>query len=312
MTDSHPAVFYTHNHFDRAHKDRRDPAWVARHLHDRDSRVWPVWRNRNLFLMGEDQPPEAVALTGAHARGLLQVAADVAFLGLEDGRAQFACDLSDQDEAALTPAMGRAEFRDLREVGVLLDAADASRLSLARGLMYWHRNHRFCPSCGAATSSVDGGHARRCGDPDCGREQFPTPHPAVIMLVTRPGPEGGACLLGRQATWPPGMMSTLAGFVDAGETLEQAVIREVAEEAGIAVENPVYMASQPWPFPSSLMLAYRATAKTTRLNVDRDELDEARWFTKAQVMDFERLGYRLPRADSVARWLIDRWLEEGP
>ena len=86
----------------------------------------------------------------------------------------------------------------------------------------------------------------------------------------------------------------------------------MAEEAGIAVENPVYMASQPWPFPSSLMLAYRATAKTTRLNVDRDELDEARWFTKAQVMDFERLGYRLPRADSVARWLIDRWLEEGP
>lgn len=151
---------------------------------------------------------------------------------------------------------------------------------------------------------------RLCADRRCGREHFPRTDPAVIMLVTRPGPDGGACLMGRQKSWPEGMYSTLAGFVDPGESLEEAVAREVQEEAGITVTGVTYMASQPWPFPSSLMLGFRARAASVDIHVNPDELDDARWFTKGQIARFGELGLSLPRQVSIARWLVDQWLAE--
>jgi len=186
-------------------------------------------------------------------------------------------------------------------------------LAQTRGFAFWHRNHRFCGACGSPTDSRQGGHVRACANPDCGKQHFPRTDPAVIMLITRPGPDGGACLLGRQAVWPRGMVSTLAGFVEPGETLEQAVAREVEEESGIVVDlaSVSYRASQPWPFPSSLMLGYRATAVTTEIDESIEELEEARWFTRGQLPQIEEMGYRLPRVDSIARWLIEEWLAEG-
>ncbi|MCP5367215.1 MAG: NAD(+) diphosphatase [Hyphomicrobiales bacterium] len=307
-------LHYTADPLDRAGHRRADPQWLADRLHDRATRVVPVWRYRNL-LMSDGHGAEAVFITGAHARGLLQIAGEVVFLGLDpdDDTAYFAADLSDNDEQVLSPLLGRAEWRDLREVGPILEADEASILAQARGFLFWHRNHKFCGTCGGPTDSRQGGHVRACAAADCGRQHFPRTDPAVIMLVTRPGPDGGACLLGRQAAWPRGMMSTLAGFVEPGETLEQAVAREVAEESGIRVDlaSVSYRASQPWPFPSSLMLGYRATAVSVDIDDTIDELEEARWFTRNQLPHMEEMGYRLPRPDSIARWLIEEWMAEG-
>jgi len=151
---------------------------------------------------------------------------------------------------------------------------------------------------------------RRCSNPGCGREHYPRTDPAVIMLVTRPGPDGGACLMARGHKFRAGMYSSLAGFVDQGESLEQAVIREVFEETGINVDDVEYKASQPWPFPSSLMLGFRARAISTKINIDPKELADARWFPKSVVRKAGANELLLPRKDSIAYWLIKDWLAE--
>ena len=195
----------------------------------------------------------------------------------------------------------------LREVGVLLDDHDAGLLVHAVGLVNWHVAHPRCPRCGAATEVVRGGSVRRCTSD--GSDHFPRTDPAVIMLVH----DGGdRCVLGRQATWPAGRFSTLAGFVEAGESAEQAVVREVEEEAGITVRDVEYVASQPWPFPSSLMLAFTARADGDAVPVGRDgELAEVRWFTRDEVRASEvwgtSNGLQTPSSVSVAWHLITGW-----
>jgi len=323
-------LVYTNPGFDRMAAFRDDEAWISARLRGRNARVAPVWRGMNLVLGGDgdDGQPSAVALTGDHARGLLQIAGEVVFLGMErgengngdgtdsgegggDGTAYFACDVSAHEAPVLSPFMGRGEFVDLRSVGVLMEHREAALLAHARGILYWHTRHLYCGLCGSLTDSRDAGHMRLCSSPDCGAQHHPRTDPAVIMLVTRPGPEGGACLLGRHANLPRGMYSTLAGFVEPGETLEEAVAREVQEETGVAVSEVAYRDSQPWPFPSSLMLGFRAVAKTVRITIDGNELEDARWFTRGQIRDFDAKGLRLPRADSIAHLLIDDWLKEA-
>ena len=198
----------------------------------------------------------------------------------------------------------------LREVGVLLDDHDAGLLVHAVGLTNWHAAHPRCARCGAPTEVVRGGAVRRC--PEDGSEHFPRTDPAVIMLVH----DGGdRCVLGRQASWPPGRFSTLAGFVEPGESAEQAVVREVDEEAGIAVTDLEYVTSQPWPFPSSLMLAFRARAvDPTAEPAARDgELAEVRWFSRDEVRAAGRWGtasgLQTPPSVSVAWHLITGWAE---
>ena len=325
---------YTGAELDRAADSRRDDAWIAERLAAPGTRIVPVWRDRNLIGAGaatiDGTPggtPEAVFLDAAEGKSILTKAGHVALLGLDGDTAYFAADISQLDEDARDALAGGGhagggEFLDLRSVGALMAGPQAALLAYGRGLMHWHRRHVFCGLCGAATESHDGGHLRRCANPEGPHNHFPRTDPAVIMLVSHGDPEGRgpACLLGRQNRWVEGMYSTLAGFVEPGESLEEAVAREVMEESGIRVTDVRYKASQPWPFPSSLMLGFRATAQTTGINVDARELEDAGWFTAEEVRGFGEWGTapagakRLPRKDSISRWLIEGWLKDvaGP
>ncbi len=316
---------YTGAALDRAANSRRDDAWVAERLAAPGTRIVPVWRDLNLIGSGvatiDGTPggtPEAVFLDGAEGKSILAEAGHVALLGLDGDTAYFAADISELDEDARDAHAGSSEFLDLRSVGVLMAGPEAALLAYGRGLMHWHRRHVFCGLCGEATESHDGGHLRRCANPEGPHNHFPRTDPAVIMLVSHDDPEGRgpACLLGRQNRWVEGMYSTLAGFVEPGESLEEAVAREVMEESGIRVTDVRYKASQPWPFPSSLMLGFRATAQTTGIDLDARELEDAGWFTAEEVRGFGEWGTapagerRLPRKDSISRWLIEGWLED--
>ncbi len=211
--------------------------------------------------------------------------------------------------AGAAPRRLGARRLGLREVGILLDDHDAGLLVHAVGLVNWHLAHPRCPRCGAPTQVVRGGSVRRC--PEDGSDHFPRTDPAVIMLVH----DGGdRCVLGRQAVWPAGRFSTLAGFVEPGESAEQAVVREVGEEAGIAVRDVRYVGSQPWPFPSSLMLAYTAVCDGDAVPAGTDgELEEVRWFTRDELRAAgtwgSREGLQTPSSVSIAWHLITGFLE---
>ena len=194
------------------------------------------------------------------------------------------------------------QWAGLRELGADLGDLDAGLLAQAVGIVEWHERNRFSPLSGAATTIERAGWVQR--DPETGAEVFPRTDPAVIMLVH----DGGdRCVLGRQAVWPPGRFSILAGFVEPGESAEGAVVREVAEEVGIAVTDVQYVSSQPWPFPQSLMLGFVARALDEELRIDQDEIEEARWFSRDELRS--GAGPRaLPPAVSIARHIIDRWV----
>jgi len=295
---------YAAGRLDRAAHRRGDDDWLAARLADPGTRIVPVWRARNLVRSLDTPaalhfPPDAVA-------PLIAETEFVAFLGLVDGAAHFAIDISAiEDPLAALPADG--VFEDLRTIGPLLDHDEGTVLAYARGLFSWHRRHLYCGVCGHPSESGQGGHIRACTNPDCGAQHFPRLDPAVIVLVHD---DAGRCLLGRQTHWPPGMHSTLAGFVEPGESLEDTVAREVKEESGIAVDDIRYHSSQPWPFPSSLMLGFHARATTTEVAIDDDELEDARWFSRDDIRNSpEDETFRLPRGDSIARRLILDWLD---
>lgn len=307
---------------DRATHLRADPRWLSDRLSDPSSRVVPVWRERSLVV-------QTTREAGAEADGLAyepvllppDVAASTSeppeewiFLGLEGGyhggRALFAADASgDAADATEGPPSGRrldgaGEFLDLRGVGAMLAQGDGSLLAYARAIVTWSRRHRFCGTCGCPTRPAQGGHVRRCGDEACAAEHFPRTDPAIIVLVT----DGDRCLLGRKDIWPEGVYSTLAGFVEPGESLSEAVVREVREESGIEVGSVRYRSSQPWPFPASLMLGFRAERVGGELTVARQELVDARWFERADFARRRQIGLRLPGRVSISRRLIEDWL----
>jgi NAD+ diphosphatase len=262
--------------------------------------------------------PAAAVCDTVSVSTLLDGAGEVVFLGLERQRAVFALDLPEEQADHVVAAAGASGFVDLRKVGPLVSGQDAALLAYARGMMHWHRTHRFCGRCGHATESREGGHVRICLNAACATPAFPRTDPAVIMLVDRPAADGrpATCLLGWHSRLPPGVFTTLAGFVEPGESLEEAVAREVFEETGIRVSDVAYQASQPWPFPASIMLGFRARATSHEIRLDDEELDEAGWFTAAEVRGFgewadEAAPRRLPRRDSIARALIESWLEEA-
>jgi NAD+ diphosphatase len=309
---------------DRADHLRGDEGAMGRILRDPATRFVAVWRSHNLVAANGAEGPRVSWLSGESALALAQQAGEQVFLGLEAAApataaasaavaatAYVALDFSDHETPhEALPLDGQGEFRDLREVGALLPQRDGSILAYARGLMHWHRHHRFCGRCGAPTESRKGGHLRVCTRPACGHEHFPRTDPAVIMLVH----DGDACVLGRRPGWPPGLHSTLAGFVEPGESLEEAVAREVLEEAGLEVPlaGIRYNSSQPWPFPASLMLGFHARAERAPLTVYDEELESAAWYSRETILNLgEEDDLRLPRGDSIARRLIEDWLAEG-
>ena len=310
---------------DRADHLRGDEGAMGRILGDPGTRFVAVWRSRNLVAGGTpDNGPAVSWLTGESALALAERAGELVFLGLETsdtaamadtaGTAYVALDFSEHEtphEAlARINEAGAGEFRDLREVGALLPQRDGSILAYARGLMHWHRRHRFCGRCGAPTESRKGGHLRVCTRAACGLEHFPRTDPAVIMLVH----DDESCVLGRRPGWPPGLHSTLAGFVEPGESLEEAVAREVLEEAGLEVPlaGIRYNSSQPWPFPASLMLGFHARTERAPLTVYEEELESVAWYSREALLNLDEGDeLRLPRGDSIARRLIEDWLAEG-
>jgi NAD+ diphosphatase len=244
-------------------------------------------------------------LNAVGAADLIALARSVTLLGCDAEAAHIAIDLSQQPEEFVT---GLGQAVDLRTIGPLLPARDASLSALARGMAYWHERHLYCGRCGTPTISEQAGHQRRCTNSECNALYFPRIDPAVIMRVEYQD----KILLARQASWPPGMRSVLAGFVELGETLEDTVRREVKEEVGLDVVDVRYFASQPWPFPASLMLGFVATATTDRFVVNTDEIETAGWFTREDLRNSpEDETMKLSRRDSISRVLVDDWIDNG-
>lgn len=311
-------LHYTGAPLDRAHLLRRDASALAGQA---AVRVLPLWHGRHavaaadgLTPLWSSAPPgpEAVFL-GTDPEGVRWFVEDLSALPAVDPENR---DLGPGDGAGALDPLGPALWRDLRAFGVGLSMDLGAMLAYARGMVFWHGTHRFCGRCGSATESREAGHVRRCVNVDCGASSFPRTDPAVIMLVTH----GDHCLLGRQPRWPEGMVSTLAGFVEPGESLEEAVAREVEEEAGVRIARAVYGGSQPWPFPSSLMVGFWAEAATTDIQVDAEELEMAFWVHREELAGFGDMSdpqaggkspWKLPRRDSISRWLIDTWREGG-
>jgi NAD+ diphosphatase len=307
MTAARPNVF-SGPYVDRRTQARKDAAAVAEALSDPAAQLVPVWRHRSLVRSLPE--PQAVLLSGSHAiRAFLEDEALI-YLGEFRGRATFAIDLDEkalERHAALRgPSLEEAaEFQDLRGVGALLPQEEAGLLAYARALVYWRSKHRYCGACGQPMHPRDAGHVMACRMDACGHQSFPRIDPAIIVLIS----DGERALLGRQAAWPAGRYSTLAGFVEPGESLEDAVIREMQEEAGVVVTDIRYHSSQPWPFPSSLMLGFTARALGTAITLNDAELEDARWFTRDEVA---RGAVGLPPPTSVSYRLIEHWLGAAP
>ncbi len=300
---------------DRVAHRRTDAAWVAAAVGAPDTRVVPVSGGRVLVVAdASGAASRAVTLPGG-AVGLVDPAAAAdhasALLGLQDGTAYFAVDVAAGGADAVLAAAGPgAAWSELRPAALALPAGEGSLVAYARAMLWWHSRHRFCGVCGAPTVVEEAGHVRAC--PACAARHFPRTDPAVIVLVTHPGPSGAAadeaCLLGSAPGWPEGMYSTLAGFAEPGESLEDTVRREMFEEAGVRVGDVRYSSSQPWPFPQSLMVGFTARAEDRALRVDTAELRDARWFTRAELEAAiaERSVWVPPRL-SISRRLIEDW-----
>ena len=299
--------FYAGSAVDRAAHRRRDSHWLRARLSQPGARLIPVWRNLNLVLNERDITLGAIDAVAFPDAAELPV---IVWLGSYDGGDYFAVDLSHVDEPAAHPAVpNAARFEDLRRVGSVMRHDEGAIAAYARGLIYWHDRHRYCGVCGAPTRSDSGGHSRVCTSDNCGTQHFPRTDPAVIVLVH----DGGdRIVLGRTGRFLPGMHSVLAGFVEPGESLEDTVGREIAEEVNVQVTDIRYHSSQPWPFPSSLMVGFFARATTFDVQPDLDELETARWYTRDELLASpEDETFRLPRGDSIARRLVDDWLQNG-
>ncbi len=286
---------------DRSGEMRKDTDWLNEALIHPETRFVPVWGDH--CLVGGD-PLELVLLLRRQIENFLDEHNHV-FLGLFRGKPAFAVAIKTGDTPPY-PELG--EFQDLRYLGSVLPADEANLAAHARGLVLWHTSQQFCGKCGSSARPATGGNSRRCVNLECGKEIFPRVDPAIIVLVS----DGERCLLGRQSGWPEGRYSTVAGFVEAGESLEDAVRREVYEETNIRVGDVRYHSSQPWPFPSSLMLGFMAEVDADvvqEIRLNDGELEDAGWFTRKELRSgFPKLPFRI----SIARRLVDNWLDADP
>lgn len=302
---SAPAITFASSYLDRAANQRRDKGWLSDRAIDRRSKFLPLDGLRALIAVRPT--PHLDWRSRLEVDEAIVGGAECVFLGLdEDGIAHFAVDVTDR------PAE-RADWGkliDVRSVAPSVPPPETGILAQARSLIDWHLRHRFCAVCGQPTRPDDGGYVRRCTSESCKADHFPRTDPVVIMLALR----GDMCLLGRQPRFMPGMYSALAGFVEPGESLEEAVRREVMEEAGIQTAAVRYVASQPWPFPSSLMIGCIAEATSETITIDPEELDEAQWFPKTEVAEMLKRSLsqdapRMPPPLSLAHQLAQAWID---
>jgi NAD+ diphosphatase len=301
-----PDLPYNGLALDRAAGRRGDQAWLRGIQERQDSLIIPLWRDKCL-VSGVGR--ELVTIAMGDGRAVLDGSAGPVFLGLDGEAGIFAVDLSALDEAAAMRLTGASGVTDTRSLFAALGDQRAAALAYARGLLRWHRDQRFCGECGAPSEVRAGGHQRACTAADCGRLLFPRIEPAVIVVVQAPGPPP-RCLLGRHRGAAADAYALIAGFVDVGESLEDAVRREVGEEAGLPVGAVHYQASQAWPFPAGLMAGFRAQATSEAIAVDHDELEEARWFTRPELAA-HRAARPRTFGDSIGTFLLDAWLAEG-
>lgn len=284
----------------RRSEERAAPGWAAIARSDPQTRV--LLARGTSFLVRHEPPTQISFLSPGQAPLPSLPDTQLTLLGWFEARRCLLAELP--TEVPFEPT-GAARFEELRPLLALLREDEARLLSYARALLVWRARHRHCGVCGSAAQVRNAGHLMVCSSPGCRTEFFPRIDPAIIVLVTT----AAKALLGRQKSWPAGRYSALAGFVEPGETLEEAVAREVGEETGIRVESVRYFASQPWPFPASLMLGFHATAAEGAVQLD-GELEDARWFERSQLQSPS--GPLLPQPHTIARQLIESWLQQPP
>jgi len=314
-----PPAFSGENALDRTAELRRDPQALSALRAKSDTRILPIWRGRPLLTpegLGLLAPDHALfdvptgpeiflgRLTGAPAGAFF--ARDVSRYELDgplpEGAAFF--DASEQHHPSLPDSH---RFAELRGAMARLNPLEGELAATARGMFEWHRMHGFCAACGAPSQIEDAGWQRRCSN--CGAQHFPRTDPVVIMMITK----GNRLLLGRSPGWPEGMYSTLAGFMEPGETVEKAVRREVLEETGVQVGAVRFVASQPWPFPSSLMLGCHGEALSEEITVDPAEIEDALWITRERLLEVIAGRDAMippPRAGAIAGWMMRQWLAD--
>jgi NAD+ diphosphatase len=301
-----PRLGYSDSRVERAAELRPQDATIEELA--RDPRAGAYVMGGEAIIMKRGTPTNDPLFTLAEARDL-SPATEIIFLGLLDGAPRFGHGLAPKAAEALKTRDG-LHVTDLRSIAVqgLVAPDHLPPIAEAKAVLHWHARHRFCPNCGAATRPVCGGWRRDC--PQCKAEHFPRTDPVVIMLAS----DGDRCLLGRSPRFVPTMWSCLAGYVEPGESIEDAVHRETREEAGITCGRVVYFASQPWPFPTSLMIGCHAQALTHEIVVDREELEDARWFSKdevaAMLLRKHPQGLTTPPPVAIAHHLIRAWFED--
>jgi NAD+ diphosphatase len=299
---------FTGSSLDRASYRRTDQEWIAAQLRHPRTLIHPMWRLQPFAIGKEDGPLEPALFAPGLCEALAGPDAPCILLGLDRDRAVFALDISAADDPeTIGPLAGLGRFHELRTSAARFPDSDLAMLGRAKALIDWHQRHGFCPRCGSPTRLMDAGYRRLC--PNCGAEHFPRTDPVVIMLATR----GDCCLVGRGRQFPGVMYSALAGFVEPGETIEEAVRREILEETGIRTGRVRYFTNQPWPFPSSLMIGCFAEALDGDIRIDEAELADARWLDRATARALlkgeEVEGIRIPPRIAIAHHLIKAWVE---
>lgn len=304
-------IMFANNPLDRAGHQRNDPDWLAAQLASETALIVPLW-NLQALVLPEISPGDGRDVGYLPRAAFAEAWRDdmvLVFLGLNRrGKPLFAADISHMSSPEeFGPFKGMGQFEDLRALAAAGDMprTELAILAQAKGMVDWNLRHPFCAQCGSPTGMREGGYKRQCGN--CGTEHFPRTDPVVIMLATY----GDQCLLGRQRGWPDGMLSALAGFMEPGETIEEAVARELQEEAGLEIDSVSYLGSQPWPFPGSLMIGCLAKASSPDISVDEVELEEARWVPRADIISSMRgdgpLG--VPPKMAIALQLLQAFAE---
>ena len=299
---------YAGNPLDRGDQVRRDEEWISQRAKDPGSKFLPMWDLNVLIANGQDSKgPEGLGWLGINQMGELGIDGSPIFLGLSEGAAYFVVDISGNDHAVKgLNDNGRWRFEDARRATESLSGADSGIVAQARAQVIWHSRNGFCSICGHETLVMRGGQVRQCSK--CETEHYPRTDPVVITLVS----DGDRCLLGqsRGRLSQTNTYSALAGFVDQGESIEEAVAREIMEEAGIQVTNVRYHSSQPWPFPFSLMIGCHADAATTEISMDDEEMTDVRWFDRAEVLlalEGKNDQLTVPAPIAIAYHLIKAW-----